>query len=102
MRIAVLDSNHFEMEITGKKLFSELELIKTPCFIILFKCIDTKLNNLSRDRMKVKIYVFNYYIFDETCHIALCYYFFIFILIYHTLVNGKLPISKKLFSESNL
>jgi hypothetical protein len=35
MRIAVLDSNHFEMEITGKKLFSELELIKTPDFIIL-------------------------------------------------------------------
>jgi hypothetical protein len=32
------------MEITGKKLFSELELIKTPDFIILFKCIDTKLN----------------------------------------------------------
>ena len=44
MHIAVLDSNHFEMEITGKKLFSELELIKTPDFIILFKCIDTKLN----------------------------------------------------------
>ena len=52
MRIAVLDSNHFEMEITGKKLFSELELKKTLDFIILFKCIDTKLNN---------------YFFYETC-----------------------------------
>jgi hypothetical protein len=39
MPIAVLDSNHFEIEIIGKKLFSELELIKTPDFIILLNVL---------------------------------------------------------------
>ena len=56
MRIAVLDSNHFEMATKGKKLFSELELIKTFDFIILFKCIDTKLN-----KKIIMKHVYNHY-----------------------------------------